>query len=259
VPPSREEARRALGLPLDASIVTAPGLATASKRLDAVLRVAARLRGRFPALRLVLAGDHDPAVPLADWAHASGIGDALVVTGRLDLPDFVRHLAAADAVVALRFPSQGEMSGAVVRALAVGRPTLVTSGTPSCEEFPEGCVVPVDPDAAEEPQLEALLARLLADAALREAIGRLAREHVTRAHALDVTVSRLAGFLEDVAGRKEAAVAEIERRHVPDGTLHAFLRDEARWAARDLGLPDLPPEVESLIAELGGPLSGRER
>jgi glycosyltransferase involved in cell wall biosynthesis len=256
VPPSREEARRALGLPLDAPIVTAPGLATGSKRLDVVLRVAARLRDRFPALRLVVAGDHDPAVPLADWARQSGIGDALVVTGRLDLPDFVRHLAAADVVVALRFPSQGEMSGAVVRALAVGRPTLVTSGTPSAEEFPEGCVVPVDPDAAEAPQLEALLGRLLGDPGLRGTIGRLAREHVSRHHALEATITRLAGFLADVAARKEAVVAEIERRHVPDGTLHAFLRDEARWAARDLGLPDLPPEIEPLIGELGGSRSG---
>ena len=249
-PPSREEARRALGLPTDAAIVTAPGLATACKRLDVLFQVAARLRAAHPSLRLVLAGDQEPGVPIADWARAAGLGDALVLTGRLGLPDFVRHLAAADVVVALRFPSQGEMSGAVVRALAVGRPTLVTAGTPSDEEFPEGCVVPVDPGMAEASQLEALLRRLLGDAPLRETIGRLAREHVRREHALDTTVARLAVFLEQVHARHGALRAEIEARHVAEGTLHAYLTDEVRWAAKDLGLTDVPQEIDAVLRAL---------
>lgn len=250
-PPTREEARRALGLPLEAPIVTAPGLVTRSKRIDVVMRVAARLRAAHPALRLVMAGEAERGVPLDAWTRASGLGDALVLTGRLELPDFVRHLAAADVVVALRFPSQGEMSGAVVRALGLGRATLVTAGTPSADEFPEGCVVPVDPGATEGAQLEALLARLLGDRALRDAIERLAREHVRRHHALDATVETLARFLEDVHARAEGLRADVGRREAAEGTLHAYLRDEVRWAARDLGLPDVPPEVESVLDDLG--------
>ena len=55
-PPGREEARRALGLPQDALLLTAAGLATASKRLDAALRAVARLRETQPRLRLIVAG-----------------------------------------------------------------------------------------------------------------------------------------------------------------------------------------------------------
>ena len=249
-PPSREEARRALGLPLDVPIVTAPGLVTAAKRLDVVFRAVARLRASHPSLRMVVAGDQEPGVPAAEWARSAGLGDAVVFTGRLGLPDFVRHLAAADVVVALRFPSQGEMSGAVVRALAVGRATLVTAGTPSDEEFPEGCVVPVDPGPAEAAQLEALLGRLLGDASLRETIGRLGREHVRREHALDATVARLAAFLEQVHARRDRLRAEIEARQVAEGTLHAYLSDEVRWAAKDLGLGDVPAEVDAVLRDL---------
>ena len=248
--PSRAEARRFLGLPADAPIVTVPGLVTSSKRLDVLFRVAARLRAAHPSLRLVVAGGHDDRAPLADWVRDAGLGDALVVTGRLDLADFVRHIAAADIVIVLRFPSHGEMSGAVVRALAVGRATLVTAGTPSADEFPEGCVVPVDPGPAEAAQLEALLARLLGDPALRETIGRLGREHVGRHHALEATVARLAGFLEEVHARQDALLAQVRRRYVPDGTLLASLHDEVRWASRGLGLPDVPEEVEVLLDDL---------
>ncbi|HVR71455.1 MAG TPA: glycosyltransferase [Vicinamibacteria bacterium] len=248
--PSRDEARRALGLPAHALILTAPGLATASKRLDVALRVAGRLAARHHSLRFVVAGDRDARLPLVEWARAAGLGGGLVVTGRLGLDDFVRHLAAADVIVALRFPTHGEISGALVRALGVGRPALVTAGTPSADEFPEGCVIPVTPGVTEEAELEAILSRLLADEALRETIGRLARAHVTAHHDLASTVARLASFLEEVRGGKDALVAEVERRRASEGSLLGYLRDEVRWAARDLGLADTPPEIETVLAGL---------
>jgi glycosyltransferase involved in cell wall biosynthesis len=248
--PSREEARHALGLPGDALIVTAPGLATVSKRLEVAVRVAGRLKARHPSLRFIIAGGQDERLPLADWARESGLGDELRVTGRLALPDFIRHLAAADVIVALRFPTHGEISGALVRALGVGRPALVTAGTPAAEEFPDGCVVPVDPGVTEAAELEALLSRLLGDASLRETIGRLARTHVYEHHGVGATVARLAGFLEDVRERKEALTAEVERRRVPEGSLVGYLVDEVRWAALDLGLAAVPAEVEPLLTDL---------
>src|SRR5262249_49282805 len=72
------------------------------------------------------AGGAARALPLLEWSRAAGLGDGLLVTGALDLPSFVRHLVAADVVLALRFPTYGEISGALVRALGVGRPVLVT-------------------------------------------------------------------------------------------------------------------------------------
>ena len=248
--PSRADARRQLGLPADALVVTAPGLATAAKRLDVALRVAGRLGAHHPALLFVVAGDRDERLPLAEWAATSGLGARLVVTGRLGLDDFVRHLAAADVIVALRFPTHGEISGALVRAMGVGRPALVTAGTPSADEFPEGCVVPVTPGVAEEAELEALLDRLLRDEALRETIGRLARAHVGAHHGLPATAARLGDFLEEVHGRKDALAADVERRRASEDSLLSHLRDEVRWAARDLGLADIPPEIEPVLAAL---------
>jgi glycosyltransferase involved in cell wall biosynthesis len=248
--PSRQEARRRLGVPDYALLVTAPGLATASKRLDVAIRAVARLRTAHPTLRLVVAGGVDPRLPLAAWAETAGLGDGLVVTGRLALPDFILHLVAADIVLALRFPSHGEMSGALVRALGVGRPVLVTAGSPAAEEFPEGVVVPVDPGPSEAAELEALLARLLSEAALRETIGGLARAHVAELHALDDTAARLARFLIEVHAQKAVLEAEVAARRVPEGSLLGTLLNEVRFAALDLGLPGIPQGIEPLLGEL---------
>jgi glycosyltransferase involved in cell wall biosynthesis len=250
--PSREAARRALGLPEDALVVTAPGLATASKRLDVALGAAGRLLERWPALRFVVAGGVDARLPLEDWARAAGALPALVTTGRLDLDDFVRHLVAADVVVGLRFPSHGEISGAVVRALGVGRPVLVTAGSPSAEEFPEGVVVPIDPGPREAAELTAFLEGLLENKSLADRIGGVAAAHVRRHHDLRATVDLLTTFLADVFTRKDALLGLVGPGRAPAGSLRAYLADEVRWTALDLGLTGMPAGCEELLTDLAG-------
>jgi glycosyltransferase involved in cell wall biosynthesis len=250
--PTRAEARAALGLPSDAVVVTAPGLATAAKGIRPALRALASLRARHERLLFVVAGDRDPQLPLEDWVREAGLADAVRVTGRLSLPDFVRHLCAADVVLSLRFPSHGEISGALVRALGVGRSVLVTAGTPAAEEFPEGVVVPVDPGPTEEDELRALMGRLLEDEALRERISVLARGFVREHHDLGRTVDTLAAFLERVAEGKDDLLARIAADRAEEGTLLGYLMEEVRWGARDIGLPGVHLELEPLLRDLVG-------
>jgi len=117
---TRAEARHALGLPGDALLVIAPGRATRSSQLETLMRAVGRLRRELPSLRLVVAGEIDPDLPWQDWVSEAGLGDGLVTTGSLSSEDLVRHLAAADVVSMLRFPSRGEMSAELVRAMGVG-------------------------------------------------------------------------------------------------------------------------------------------
>jgi len=250
--PGQAETRAALGLPADALVVTLPGLATAAKRINVALRVLGRLAPRFPSLHVVVAGGVDPRLPLGEWLSHSPIAHAVHVTGRLDLPDFIRHLVAADVVVALRFPSFGEMSGALVRAMGVGRPVIVTSGTPAAEEMPEGTLVPVDPGPREEEELLAFLERLLIDRPLREAIGRLAQEHVRNVHDLKATVGRLRAFLDTVFEQKAHLLSTVADGREDSGTLLGYFKEEVRWGARDLGLAGVYLGLDELLAELAG-------
>jgi glycosyltransferase involved in cell wall biosynthesis len=252
--PSREQARRQLGLPGEARLVTAPGLATPTRRLDALLQVILELRRRRPELRLVVAGGSDPRAPVGEWARSAGDPEAVLVTGRLSLQDFARHLIAADVVAALRFPSYGEISGALIRALGAGRACLVTGATPAADEFPEGLVVPIDPGAAEGAEIRAFLEALLDDPDLAARIGRLAAARIRASHDLAGTAARLAGFLAEVAPRRRQLGEEAARGAAPEGSLLGLFGDELRWSSRELGLASLPAGVEPLLAELA---SGR--
>jgi glycosyltransferase involved in cell wall biosynthesis len=252
-PVSKARARADLGLSAGEPIVTAPGFATPSKRIQSLVRAIGRLRRELPSLRLVLAGEVDPDLPLAGWAEEAGIGDGLVLTGRLPLEDLVAHLMAADVVSALRFPSRGEMSAVLVRAMGAGRPVLVTAGTPAAEEMPPGTVVPVAPGPRETLELESLLRRLLADESLRAAIGAEARRHVLEGHALGETASALAGFLVEVHPHREARLQEIDADRAHDGSLTAYFFEEVRQAARELGLERRQLGLEPLLKPLDRP------
>ena len=243
--PSRAQARAALGLPEDAFVVTAPGLVNPLKRLDVALRVAGRLRRELRALHFVVAGDNPPRLPLADWARDAGLRGAFTVTGRVSLADLVRHLAAADVVLALRFPTLGEMSAVLLRALLVGRPTLVTAGTPAQLEFPEGLVVPVDAGRYEEAELLAMLSLLARRPQLREAIGTRARAFVREHHDPGRLAERLVAFLAQVAARPLAPPLDSR-----EGGLAADLLLDVRRACLELGLGRVPDDVRALAGEL---------
>jgi glycosyltransferase involved in cell wall biosynthesis len=232
--------------------LTAPGLATRAKRLDAALDALQSLASALPALRLVVAGRVDPELPLGEWIERRGLGQRVRVTGRLTLPDFVLHLCAADVIWALRFPHHGEISGALVRGLGVGRPALVTAGSPAADEFPEGVVVPVDPGPHEAAELQALLLKLCGDQPLRDQLGALARDHVRRRHELGATIAALVAFLSEALAQKAAALAEIAAGRAPAGSLHELLQQELAYAAFDLGLGGFELGGEALLRELLG-------
>jgi glycosyltransferase involved in cell wall biosynthesis len=215
------------------------------------LRVAGRLRRAWPTLVFVVAGDNPPALPLAEWARTAGLDDGFVLTGRLSLEDLARHLVASDVVLALRFPSLGEMSAVLLRALAAGRPTVVTAGTPAGDEFPEGVVLPVDPGRYEEAELEAVLDHLLASSALRDAIGGLAQAHARRHHDPARLADDLLTFLEEAA-RTPRPLPVTEDTGLPGDILA-----DLRRAARALGLPAVPDDVRRRAEELVGGRSAR--
>ena len=145
------------------------------------------------------------------------------------------------------------MSGALVRALGVGRPVLVTAGTAAADEFPEGVVVPIDPGPREEAELVAVLEALLDSPALRDGLSRAARDHVRRHHDLAATVDRLMDFLEGVLAGKDRALLARAAERAREGSLLAQALEEVRWAARDLGLPGAPAGVAAALQDLLGP------
>lgn len=96
--------------------------------------------------------------------------------GYVDLTRFYLYLRAVDAVVNLRYPSAGESSGTVSRALAEGRATIVND-LGSFSEIPEDATLKVEIDGDQPEEVGAHLIRLAEDVAFRESVERAARHY----------------------------------------------------------------------------------
>jgi glycosyltransferase involved in cell wall biosynthesis len=118
------------------------------KNLEALLGAVARLQGEWPGVRLLVAGDGEPAYVerLRGQAGQLGIGPRVTWAGHLDGDAKSAALAAADVFV---LPSFTENFGvAAAEALAAGLPCVLSHGVAIAQEVAQaGAGLAVSPDA----------------------------------------------------------------------------------------------------------------
>lgn len=172
------------------------GLLDRTRGLEALLTV----MGRRPEWRLDLAGFGVDA----DWVAARARSLPNVrFHGRVDYPEALRLMAAADALVAIydpavpnhRFASPNKL----FEAMMLSRPVVVAAGTHAdhlVEAHGCGLVVPYGDDQA----LESALARLAADPLLREQLGAAGRRAYETHYHWDRMRERLLALYRDLSG-----------------------------------------------------------
>lgn len=237
---TRLEARARLGLDPHASLVVAPGLGTTAKALDVARAAMQSLKSRFPKLRFLTVGG---------GGDTCGGSDAEIALGRVDLETLGDVLLAADVVLALRFPSRGEASGVVMRALAAGRAVVVTSGSTADEDLADGVVARVNPGPSEAAELAATTSFLLEDTAARERLERLAL-HDARKREVAALTRNLVVFVQEVATSREDLETQVRHRTERARGVRPLFRDAVEAAGRSLGLFQLPPRVFEKLASL---------
>ncbi len=232
---------RPLGLPRPASVVIGCfGNLNPSKRLPQLLQAFGAVRERHPEALLVLAGGvssaHDLELQAAE--HDLRLGESVVHLGYIGDVDIWPLLAACDVLVSLRWPTMGETSGSVIRALSAGRP-LIVSDVGWFSELPDSVAAKVPVGVGEVETLAAYLEVLVADEELRRRMGSAATAYAQREHDLGRVVDLYVAALEEGAGgpavRDEVA-------------------GELACAAWDVGLDARSPDLAEIAAnarELG--------
>lgn len=214
--------RHELGLEGDDILLVAAGDLNRAKCLDAVLAAVRRLD---PPVRVhvALVGKRIPWYDVDRMVAESGVADRVTLAHDVSDDEFRAWLFAADIVINLRHPHRGEVSGSLMRAMQVGRPSIV-SGVGTYLDIPDDLVLRVAPGPPDPDELAAALRRLIEDRDLRLGMGERARAHI----------ARLA--VEDATARGYADAIETTLRLALDPGRRAL----ARWAGAlaDLGVTD---------------------
>lgn len=179
--------REQLGLPVDKLIFTSMGFIAKAKQIKAVLNSLVELKKQGVDFLYVLAGqckvhEYDVFSEIA----ASGLENQVIVTGFLNEESFYQHLGATDLVINLRYPTGGESSGTLTRALGLGLCCIVVDIGPFAE-LPSDVAVKLDYDENFADTLTNTLIDLANDDNKRTQIGLKAKQWIEQTHRIAVT------------------------------------------------------------------------
>ena len=202
------------------------GFLNMNKRIPQLLEAFALLRRARPDARLLLVGSAGERFDVQRRLERFGVTDGVQ---RLDYVPEERMwslMAACDVLVNLRYPTMGETSGSVIRALSLGKP-LVVSDVGWFSELPDDIVLKVPVD---EHEVEVLAAALAVAAEHGEPLGAAARAYVQREHDLGRVANRYAAALELAAGGDEVDRQVLLR--VAEAAVEVGITDVSQVAAR---------------------------
>jgi len=118
--------RRRHGIAEDDRIVGMLGFVTAAKRAEIVFESFSQALEQRPSMKLLIVGEPASNVDLEALAVHLGVPrDRWIATGYVPDSEFDAYIATMDRVVNLRYPTAGETSGTLVRALAQRKPVAV--------------------------------------------------------------------------------------------------------------------------------------
>ncbi|MBI3934714.1 MAG: glycosyltransferase [Acidobacteria bacterium] len=175
------------------------------KRIHQALRALACLRSERPEVKMILAGEEHPHYPLRPLIADLGLEDAVRILGYLPVAEFTTSLAAADYCINLRRPTAGETSGSFLRALGLGKPTLV-SEIGSFLDFPAEVAIRIPVDDREEKWLYEYMKVLLDDPQLGRAIGEAGRAYVQQTCLWPQVADQYVQFLKECVMDQRAPV-----------------------------------------------------
>jgi glycosyltransferase involved in cell wall biosynthesis/SAM-dependent methyltransferase len=210
------------------------------KRIAEALRAFAQLYREVPAAKMILVGEPHPEIGLDSMLATLGLKRAVRCLGACDDERFNGYLKACDIVLNLRYPTVGETSGTLLRALGLGK-AVVVSDVGAFAEFPADVCLHVPVNESEEATLLEYLRLLVSREDLRFALGKRAREWVSQECSWPRAADLYAKFLE----RFVAAPPKVSAEYLET------------WCPAE-GLPYLRTHMERLVKTLavtpaGGP------
>jgi glycosyltransferase involved in cell wall biosynthesis len=203
----KDNLRKRLNLPQDAVVIGSFGHIEKHKRLEEALKVFAELRKTNKNIFYLLAGKRGGTIKIDEVVEKAGLESCVRVTGFLEFDEMIDYMYACDVVINLRYPTAGETSATVIRALGCGLPVVV-SDVGQFREFPDNCTVKIPVDENEEAFLISVLRELIDNKPLRHAMSKNAVRYVERAHSVQRTASDYARFLYGLIRKKETSTPQ---------------------------------------------------
>jgi glycosyltransferase involved in cell wall biosynthesis/SAM-dependent methyltransferase len=237
--------REKLGIGPDTPLVGTFGHLKPYKRIQEALRAFRRVVKEYPEARMILVGEPHPEIRL------DSLPPSVKLIGFAEIDEFVGYMAACDIVLNLRFPTVGESSGSLLRAMGLGKAVLV-SNLGSFAEFPNDAVLKVPVGVEEDEVLFEYLKLLVSRPDLSQALGQSAKRYVEETCNWSVVAGAYAQFLETLESPPPAAhvTADYILGWAKDDGARSYIAEHSTRLVKTLEL--LPVgNAEQSVLEMG--------
>ncbi|MCI0525407.1 MAG: methyltransferase domain-containing protein [Acidobacteria bacterium] len=208
------ECRRSLGIPDDAWVIASFGFVTESKRIPTVLAAFKHLSQHIPNAMFLVVGEDHWRWSVAPLIEEMGLQTSARITGYTTERDFFRYLKAVDVMVNLRYPTAGETSGTLIRALGAGIPAIVTDFA-QFADLPDDICLKVAATENEERELYLRMRALAQRPTLRERLSQRSAEWIRGECEISRSAARYLNFAERIV-EKHGAHKRSVRQERPD-------------------------------------------
>lgn len=185
------DVRDRLGIPADAVLICSYGFVAPTKLNHMVCEAVERVRAQTRAeVYYCMVGEGAYVDDL--------LCDHIRVTGYVPESDYEDYLRCADLVVNIRYPSMGETSIALLGAMSLGKPCIVTNHA-WFSELPDSVVLKTDIPTHGDVvgQLTRAFRQFVDDRSAFEHMGQAAAEYVARHHAVPTVARQIARLVLD--------------------------------------------------------------
>ncbi|MCG6963737.1 MAG: glycosyltransferase [Acidobacteria bacterium] len=199
-PIERRAVRERFGVAENEILLMHLGFLTREKGIEDILAALAVLQGLGVPARLLLVGEGRRSAEIEKVASLVGVGSYVASTGWVPEDEFPSVAAAADLGIALRKPSAGETSAAVLRFLACGTPAVVC-GLRQFLEWPLEAVERITPGPATTAELVRVVKKVSAERGTEAGRSRREAARVAYAdqHRPPDVAQKLVSLLEELA------------------------------------------------------------
>jgi glycosyltransferase involved in cell wall biosynthesis/SAM-dependent methyltransferase len=240
----RDATRHSLGIDEATPLIGAFGYLKPYKRIAESLRALRRLVKLDPRVRMILVGEPHPEFGVEQLIRALGLQGHVRVLGFTPIEKFVDYIGACDIVLNLRYPTVGETSGSLQRALGLGKAVIVSDVGAFAELPGDVCMkVPTIPGRPREEEdfIFEYLNVLVTRPDLAQSMGARAKQWAERECSWAVVADRYVAFLSQF---RESPTLEHSEHAVSETTPEPESQPEPARFVEEIA----PAEIETWVA-----------
>ncbi len=242
----RNGARHSLGLDEATPLIGVFGYLKPYKRIAESLRALRRLVKLEPRTRMILVGEPHPEFGVEQLIRTLDLSERVRILGFAPIDKFVEYMGACDIVLNLRYPTVGETSGSLQRALGLGTAVIVSDIGAFAELPDDVCLkVPTGQHGSQQGRVQEeedfifeYLNILVSRPDLAQAMGARAKQWVERECNWASVADRYVAFLEEFRDGRQPGETAAQPASDPEPELVRFAEKVGPEAVETWVAPD---------------------